>query len=89
MVSPPESTRARLLKLRRVHRTEGRKKAERQDFFAVGNAENCEEWIISPDVDFSGCVPVGDRAVTVISIAIPGRSSFEPSAKSAEANLRT
>jgi len=79
MVSPPERARARLLKLRRVHRTEGRKKKERNDFSAVGHAENCEAWIISPDVDFAGCAPVRDRAV--ISIAIPGCSSFNHRSK--------
>jgi hypothetical protein len=65
---------------------EGRKETEQKDLSAAGNAEGCEEWNISPDADFAGCVPVRDRAV--ISIAIPGRSSFEPSAKSADANLR-
>lgn len=88
MISPPESARARLLKLRRVHRTEGRKKLEREtDLAAAGNAESCDEWIISPDADLAGCVPVRDRAV--ISIAIVDHSSFEPAVKRPEANVRT
>ena len=85
MVSPPERARARLLKLRRVHRTEGRKKKERKDFSAVGNAENCEAWIISPDVDFAGCAPVRDRAV--IFNCHSGLLIVQPSVKSAEPNV--
>ena len=66
--SPPESSFARLLKFRRVHRRERRRNRETGIDFS-GRPESSLGWIASPEVISACCVSAKDRAV--ISIAIP------------------
>ena len=73
--SPPESSFARLLKFRRVHRRERRKNRESETDFS-GSPESSLGWTASPGDMSAGCVSARDRAV--ISTAIPEISSLEP-----------
>src|SRR4029450_6744870 len=73
--SPPESSCARLLKFRRVHRRERRKNRESGIDFS-GSPESSVGWIASPEAMSACCVSPKDRAV--ISIAIPGIYSLKP-----------
>ena len=67
--SPPESSFARLLKFRRVHRRERRKNRESGTDFS-GSPESSLGWTASPEAMSVCCVSAKDRAV--ISIAIRG-----------------
>ena len=67
--SPPESSLARLLKFRRVHRRERRKNRERGTDFS-GSPESSLGWTASLEAMSACWVSAKDRAV--ISTAIPG-----------------
>jgi hypothetical protein len=66
---PPESSRARLLKLRRAHpELVGRNRRRELGLFIVENPESAARWLTLQTVAGSGGVPVNDS--DVISIAI-------------------
>ena len=69
MASPPESSRARLLKLRRVHlefTSENRERA--LGLLVAGKGESAVGWLSLYAVGAAGCVPAKDS--DVISIAM-------------------